>query len=337
MIVMSNIVTLEPGDIANLAYGLWEERRRPVGSPEIDWFHAEAILTYRAVHPLPSALACGCDDVKTEKALTAGWTFFVLPEPAVAEFSAKAARLLPSGRTEFHAKEMNRQTESRAYEKFLELIKDTIAAHPYAFVRTIGANMSWRQEFGGFAERVAKSAVQAAGGHGADTDRLLTELAPPVWTLQRLIRRVGKQVRLDLDLDQDTILEKLALSKTAFGTVEISTSRLLAVICNTYSARQFPMAPRFSPDGSTIAVKTGDKSFLIQAADVVGNFALANCAVNLGLPTPGRLAKSEIFERVFGPTPARDLAQLARLAGNEIEALLDGELQFSYADEFYEL
>ncbi len=27
--------------VAKLAYGLWEERGRPLGSPEVDWFAAE--------------------------------------------------------------------------------------------------------------------------------------------------------------------------------------------------------------------------------------------------------------------------------------------------------
>jgi hypothetical protein len=55
---MPTTVTLEHGVVENLAYSLWEERRRPFGSPEIDWFCAEAILTYRVLHPvLPSSLA----------------------------------------------------------------------------------------------------------------------------------------------------------------------------------------------------------------------------------------------------------------------------------------
>jgi hypothetical protein len=29
---------------ANLAYALWQERGRPVGSPETDWLAAEAML-----------------------------------------------------------------------------------------------------------------------------------------------------------------------------------------------------------------------------------------------------------------------------------------------------
>jgi hypothetical protein len=33
------------GDIANLAYRLWQERGCPIGSPEEDWYRAEELLT----------------------------------------------------------------------------------------------------------------------------------------------------------------------------------------------------------------------------------------------------------------------------------------------------
>jgi len=33
--------------IAKLAYGLWERRGRPLGSPEIDWYAAESALGVR--------------------------------------------------------------------------------------------------------------------------------------------------------------------------------------------------------------------------------------------------------------------------------------------------
>ena len=34
--------------IAELAYQLWHERGCPIGSPEIDWFCAEELLSHRA-------------------------------------------------------------------------------------------------------------------------------------------------------------------------------------------------------------------------------------------------------------------------------------------------
>jgi hypothetical protein len=42
----TNEITMAPAehDIAKLAYALWEARGCPVGSPEEDWFRAEAEL-----------------------------------------------------------------------------------------------------------------------------------------------------------------------------------------------------------------------------------------------------------------------------------------------------
>jgi len=34
-------------DVARLAYQLWEERGRPFGSPDEDWFRAESFLRLR--------------------------------------------------------------------------------------------------------------------------------------------------------------------------------------------------------------------------------------------------------------------------------------------------
>jgi hypothetical protein len=34
-------------EIAKLAYGLWERRSRPLGSPEIDWYAAKSALRVR--------------------------------------------------------------------------------------------------------------------------------------------------------------------------------------------------------------------------------------------------------------------------------------------------
>jgi hypothetical protein len=334
---MPSQISLNPTDVQSLAYRLWEERNRPFWSSETDWFRAERILNYRATHLAPLSLACGCDDVKTGKALTAGWTFFALPEHAVAAFTAKASKLLPPGLAEFHAAQMDHSSETGAYESFLELVRDSIGSHPYSFVRTVGANRVWSRQLGDSAERVLQLVLQLTGAQGTDTERLLQELAPPIWTLQRLIRHVGRGVNLGLDLDEDTVLARLALSKTTFGATEISTSRLLAILSNAYSGQRFPDAPRFAADGSSISVKPGAQSFLIQAADVVGNFAFAHLTAELGLSTPGRQNKSQIFQRVFGAMPHIDLSGLATLASGEVQTTSDGEVQFAFCDEFYEL
>jgi hypothetical protein len=42
----------EHEDVAKLAYRLWEERGRPMGSPEVDWYRAE-----REVETPPQAMS----------------------------------------------------------------------------------------------------------------------------------------------------------------------------------------------------------------------------------------------------------------------------------------
>lgn len=42
--------------IAERAYFLWEERGRPLGSPEIDWQRAERELLSRVCWPLPDTV-----------------------------------------------------------------------------------------------------------------------------------------------------------------------------------------------------------------------------------------------------------------------------------------
>jgi hypothetical protein len=45
--VEAEIVELPQDEIALLAYGYWEERGRPEGSPEEDWYRAETELRRR--------------------------------------------------------------------------------------------------------------------------------------------------------------------------------------------------------------------------------------------------------------------------------------------------
>lgn len=44
----------EPGDIASLAHQYWEERGRPLGTPDEDWFRAEKEIRLRG-RPVPES------------------------------------------------------------------------------------------------------------------------------------------------------------------------------------------------------------------------------------------------------------------------------------------
>jgi hypothetical protein len=54
-------------DIARLAYLIWEERGRPFGSAEVDWYEAERQLQTRngEMPPPPTGLALGARRTRT--------------------------------------------------------------------------------------------------------------------------------------------------------------------------------------------------------------------------------------------------------------------------------
>jgi Protein of unknown function (DUF2934) len=57
--VMTHAAAPQHEDVAILAFGLWQERGAPIGTPEIDWFLAEAKLkdTQEQGEPALSAVA----------------------------------------------------------------------------------------------------------------------------------------------------------------------------------------------------------------------------------------------------------------------------------------
>ena len=44
---MGHVSALDGEEIARLAYRIWEERGRPIGSAEVDWYEAERQLQIR--------------------------------------------------------------------------------------------------------------------------------------------------------------------------------------------------------------------------------------------------------------------------------------------------
>ncbi len=54
-----HVSALDGEEIARLAYQIWEERGRPIGSAEVDWYEAERQLQIRsgAMPPSPTGQA----------------------------------------------------------------------------------------------------------------------------------------------------------------------------------------------------------------------------------------------------------------------------------------
>lgn len=313
--------------IERLAYALWEQRGKPLGSPEVDWFLAEAYLP----QPLgPNILVCGIDDFATEKQLTSGWTYFVVPATALPDFCRRSAELLPNHHSEFHAKAF-KPSQAVAFERFLRLIRDTIDQQEHSVVRVSSSSAPWAKALSEFANRVIANGFAGAGITDPAIIAASQKCAPAVFTLQRALSNFGNNIELRLEIDEDIKTASFNALKTTIEGCDLTAARIFAVALDAYASKQFSNCPRLNRDGSGIRILPSEKSFLVQASDVVGNFATAFAFADIGPTSRGRERKAQIFQDVFGDAlPTAGPKHYLDPAGKEITPALDGEVVFQY-------
>ena len=288
-----------PDLVQRSAYRLWEERGRPVGSPDHDWFRAEDGLRKQILMLRPKKVVCAIDDFGTGGGLMSGWAYFALPDSAVPEFSKRARALLPSDIDEFHASE-NFSKHPAAFEEFLKLIRDTVQSNSYSLIRVISNSTHWGDEFSGFAARVIEGAFQQAGVTDGAIISACQACAPPLFTIPRVLDDFGDTIALHVEVDRD---DKSAPFVTLNVTIQgrpFTARRLFAVALDAYADLRFPNAPRTKSDGTGIDIVDSKLSWMVQATDVLGNFVMNYAFRDAGPTTPGRLRKAKIFENVFG-------------------------------------
>lgn len=270
-------------------------------------------------------LAAGLDDVATEKGLASGWSFFVIPEEAVAPFAVEARNLLSKKMTEFHAKEFKHKNtdQCRAYTDFLTLIRRTAEAAPAAMLASTLNDRSWHTDLTSFAGRLANNVFTTLGITDQGVIDGAREAAPSLFTLQRLLTSPPSTcatLRI-LEADETTTMAAFAARTVTVNGHSLEATRLLAMLAESYRQKQFPQSPALRPEAINIVESSA--SFLVQAADVLGNFSMNYVIRNLGPTTAGRTKKAEIFESVFRDIlPHTKFAEMASLSGTEFELAL---------------
>ena len=103
----------------------------------------------------------------------------------------------------------------------------------------------------------------------------------------------------------------------------LPAARLLAMLAEGYRKQQFPKSPELNP--SAIAIVDSSTSFLVQAADVVGNFSMNYVIRNLASTTASRTKKAEIFDSVFHDLlpQTTQFGKLASLTAPQLELALN--------------
>lgn len=325
------LLPIAPPDLVRrVAYRFWQQRNGPIGSPEVDWFKAEDFLRQQILALRPESIVCGIDDFATGSGLTSGWSYFALPQHAVPEFEKQARAILgPTGLPEFHASKHFREAPA-AYEDFLRLIRETVQSVPYSLICVSSNSEDWADEISGFAERVIEQAFQQTGISDPAIIRACKACAPPLFTAPRILEEFGDTIHLYLEVDQDDISAPfMTLTEQIQGT-SFAASRLFSIALDAYIKKQFPHSPRPKRDGTSISVVDSATSFMVQASDVLGNFAMNYAFSETGPTTPGRRQKARSFENVFGailsgPGPRHFFAQ----RGDQITPTLSGSVKFS--------
>lgn len=287
---------------------------------------------------MPMELAIGLDDIATEKALSSGWSCVVLPKTEVAKFAAESQKLLPKGMTEFHAKKFSQKKPAhcQAYGDFLALLRKTAETAPGALLASTLNDQTWHADLTSSADRLVTSVFAAL----KITDQTIAAgakaAAPALFTLQRLLTSfpVSPAAVHLLEIDRTTTTAHFGAQTVQVNGRALPATRLLATLAESYREHLFPKSPEL--DRSAITIVDSSTSFLVQAADVLGNFSMNYVIRNLGPTTAGRTKKAEIFESVFHDILAHtEFEKLASLSGPDFELALKqaGALTFKVQHE----
>jgi hypothetical protein len=193
------------------------------------------VIKSTAVSAMPLGLAAGLDDIATERQLTSGWSFIVLPKGEVAQLAAKAQALLPSGVLEFHAAELKTQNRShcQAYEDFLYLLRKTAEAAPGCLLASTLNNQTWHHALTSFAARIVTNVFGTVGVTDSDVVKGAVEAAPSLVTMVRLLK-TPSAVLSSLEIDESTNMGRFGVRSIVARDVSMQATELLARVVDGY-------------------------------------------------------------------------------------------------------
>jgi len=274
----------------------------------------------------------GADEIATETQKCDGFTFFCLPERYVADFARDVQSILKdAGLASFHGKEFRPKQEG-AYKAFLSLAFDYMRKLPQSFATCRLFSPTVKAELLAFCDRNVDGAVGQSLGQGHPAVTILQPYFLPLACLAALSRELAPEVLMRVEMDSHTSLKDLNQSVHQVIGIQIDAATILKGLYNGYAKSLGPRTPLLPDDGVTVL--DDEASVMVQAADVIGNFAVAHMFVRLGKATSGRVAKARLLESVTGDEiNAFDPAGKLALAGEDLVLMHEGAITFRVAWE----
>jgi len=239
-------------------------------------------------------LVTGIDDIGTMNGKSEGWTILSFDEQYLQNFNESAQDILTRSKLKsFHGKEFKRK-KSDYYEAFLSLIRSVIEKDKNSFLCCTLSDESWKNDFSSFCSSVISTSFNKAGIEDSKFVEAAEKLAQPMFTYSRRFPQYPSVILAFIDIDQDSILSRINSDKLIVNGSEISKDTPIFAAFNAYTGRQFPNSPKIERE--SIRVLQDENSFLIQAADMFGNFSTAFVAKNLGKDSKTNNLKADCFE-----------------------------------------
>lgn len=271
------------------------------------------------------------DEFGTATQQAEGWTIVSLADPQAAAFVAQAPALLGGGLKKFHGKEFTRKSEAR-FRDFLTLLKESCREGAGGFIACTLNDEAWHAEFTGFAERVMEKSFLGAGVPlAADDLAMLRKVVSPLFTYLRVAAPVGGGHTAAVTLDDSKLTKHFNTAAVTLKGKAFTLPHLAGMLYRAYRKHQFPSSPDVPKD--EVRTAPDEASFLVQAADVVGNFSTAYVFRRLGKESKANDLKASIFQDVFGEFGIDGIDHAARveMVGDDLRLKQAGAYTFTVA------
>lgn len=270
----------------------------------------------------------GIDDIATMHASCSGWTIVTFERAALSEFDRKASQILASsGLSNFHAKDF-RRNKSAYYKEFLILLRETLESNK-GFICCTLLGSDWRDKFELFCNNVIRNAFTKAGINDQSIIDGSIRIAAPLFTYQRIADSKCNGGLTTIQIDRDSVLDNLINNDLLVQGQKFSSQLPIVAALRAYGRCQFPNAPEVLSD--SILIVPDECSFIVQAADIIGNFSTSLVKNHLNKnPSKTNVLKCSIFCDVFGDII--DLSAIpssVSMCGDDLE-LAPGAASFTF-------
>jgi hypothetical protein len=270
----------------------------------------------------------GIDDIGTMNAKCSGWTVISIDSSLIEKFEEDARKVLQSANLKsFHGKEFKRK-KADSYAKFLELVRSALESGN-GFVSCTLLGKDWKSDFESFCDNVIGGAFAQAGVDAGEVTEASKNIAAPLFTYQRLASAKLRGGSTEIQIDRHAVIDRLKSSKVDVNGTEASGQLPIVAALRAYGRNRFPNAPEIEQE--SILICPDEESFLVQAADIVGNFSTAFAFKKLGKISKSNDLKCSVFEQVFGDIiDLGNFPDSIKLNGDDLE-LEEGSASFTFS------